>query len=85
MKIENIEEAISIVRQIKETKSAIDNFEEEKALNLRIELQFSGGRIGVKEVKKGTPEYFKIVEILTEPLYREIEKLRKEYDKLDKE
>lgn len=85
MKIENIEEAISIVKQIKETKSEIDNFEKENALNLRIELQFSGGRIGIKEVKKGTSEYNKIAEILTEPLYREIEKLRKEYDKLDKE
>lgn len=85
MKIENIEEAISIVQQIKKTKSEIDNFEKENALNLRIELQFSGGRIGIKEVKKGTSEYNKISEILTEPLYREIEKLRKEYDKLDKE
>lgn len=85
MKIENIEEAISIVKQIKDTKSEIDNFEKENALNLRIELQFSGGRIGIKEVKKGTSEYNKIAEILTEPLYREIEKLRKEYDKLDKE
>lgn len=85
MKIENIEEAISIVRQLKKTKSEIDNFEKENALNLRIELQFSGGRICIKEVKKGTSEYNKIAEILTEPLYREIEKLRKEYDKLDKE
>lgn len=83
MKIENIEEAISIVRSIKETKSAIDDFEKENALNLRIELQFSGGRIGIKEVKKGTPEYNKIAEILTGPLYREIETLRKKYDKLD--
>lgn len=85
MKIENIEEAISIVQQIKKTKSEIDNSEKENALNLQIELQFSGGRIGIKEVKKGTSEYNKISEILTEPLYREIEKLRKEYDKLDKE
>lgn len=83
MKIENIQEATSIVRQIKDTKSAIDNFE--KALNLRIELQFHGGRIDIKEVNKGTSEYNKIAEILTEPLYRKIENLHKEYDKLDKE
>lgn len=85
MKIENIEEAISIVRQIKDIKSTIDNFEDRNVLELRIELQFSGGRIGVKGVKKGTSEYNKIAEILTEPLYREIENLRKEYNKLDKE
>lgn len=85
MKIENIEDAIYIVRQIKEIKSTIDNFENINVLNLRIELQLPGGRIGIKEVKKGTSEYDKISEILTEPLYREIEKLHKEYDKLDKE
>lgn len=85
MKIENIEEAISIVKQIKEMKSTIDKFEDGNVLNLRIELQFPGGRIGIKEVKKGTSEYNKIAEILTEPLCREIEKLHKEYDKLDKE
>lgn len=85
MKIENIEEAISIVRSIKEKRSAVENFEKETALNLRIELQFTGGRIGVKEVKKGSPDYNKIVEILTEPLYHDIERLQKEYDELDKE
>ena len=85
MKIENIEKAVSIVRSIKEVKSSIDNYEKETALNLRIEIQFTGGRIGVKEIKKGTLEYNKIAEILTEPLYHEIERLQKEYEELDKE
>lgn len=39
----------------------------------------------IKEINKETPEYNKIAEILTEPLYREIEELREKYDKLDKE
>lgn len=85
MKIENIKEAISIAEQIKEMKSTIDNFKNRSVLNLRIELQFPGGRIIVKDVKNGTSEYNKIAEILTEPLYREIERLHNEYDKLDSE
>lgn len=85
MKIENISKASSIVREINEKVDAIEDFEKEKALNLRIELQFTGGRIGVKEVGKGTPEYNKIVNILTEPLHRDIERLHKAYAELDKE
>lgn len=83
MKIENIEKAISIARQIKNREVTISNFKE--ALILRFELQFSGGRIDIGEIYKETPEYNKIAEILTEPLYREIEELREKYNKLDKE
>lgn len=85
MNIKNIEKAFSIVQSIKEKKSDVEIFEKETALYIQIGLQFTGGIIGVKEVKKGTPEYNKIVEILTEPLYRDIEMLQKEYDELDKE
>lgn len=85
MKIENISKASSIVEEINKKVKAVENLEEEKALGLRIELKFSGGKIGVVGINKTVPEYNKIVDVITEPLHRDLERLHKEYAELDKE